>query len=186
MSRMGGRGGRVTGPAHEADSDEAAGRPPAAASSFEEFFRERHIRLVRAMYLMTGDVAEAEELAQEAFLKVWERWDRVRILENAEGYLFRTAMNAFRSRRRRAVTAARRLVGRAPRDPFVDVEERDAVARALGRLTPRQRAALVLTHMLEYPAEEAGRILGVKAVTVRVLASQGRAVLRGALEARDD
>jgi RNA polymerase sigma factor (sigma-70 family) len=109
---------------------------------------------------------------QEAFLKVWERWGRVSGLGDPTGYLYRTAMNAFRSRYRRAVLAARRVVGLAPAaDSFEAADERDRVARALGTLSPRQRAALVLTEMLSYGSQEAGQILGVKAVTARVLAS---------------
>lgn len=53
---------------------------------------------------------------------------------------------------------------------------------ALARLTPRQRAALVLTTMLGWPSEEAGRILHVRAATVRALANQGREALRQTME----
>src|SRR2546425_771675 len=79
---------------------------------------------------------EADELAQEAFLRLWERWDRVGALENPVGYLYRTAMNEFRSRMRRALAAARRVMPfRGAADEFAQVDERDAVARALGLLT---------------------------------------------------
>src|SRR5205823_12049424 len=77
-------------------------------SGFETFFQAEHGRLVRALYLVAGNAHEADELAQEAFLKVWERWNRVITMEDPVGYLYRTAMNAFRSRLRRAVVAARR------------------------------------------------------------------------------
>jgi len=156
-------------------------------SGFESFFQAEHERLVKALYLVTGSVQEADELAQEAFLKVWERWDRVRAMDSPAGYLYRTAMNAFRSRLRRAVVAARRSVGLGPgEDDFARVDERDAVARALGSLTRRQRAAIVLTEYLGYATDEAAEILGVKAVTVRVLASQGRATLRDVLGGTDE
>ena len=156
-------------------------------SGFEAFFRREHDRLVRALYLVTGDAHEADELAQEAFLKVWERWDRVGAMDDPVGYLYRTSMNAFRSRLRRAATALRRAVPSArPRDDFASVDERDAVRRALGTLTRRQRAAIVLTEYLGYGTDEAGAILGVKPVTVRVLASQGRAALRETLGAVDE
>ncbi|MDP9342698.1 MAG: sigma-70 family RNA polymerase sigma factor [Actinomycetota bacterium] len=169
-------GGRVTERATEA-----------ATRSFEDFFRAEHARLLRALFLVTGNEGEAEDLMQEAFLKMWERWDRVRHLDDPTGYLYRTAMNAFRSRYRRAARAARRVVGMARgADAFEAADERDLVARALATLTPRQRAALVLTEMVGYDSEEAGRALGVKAVTARVLASQARAALRQVLERSDD
>ena len=52
------------------------------------------------------------------------------------------------------------------------------VLRALATLSPRQRMGLVLTDLLGYPSEEAGRLMGVKPTTVRVLVSQGRSALR--------
>ena len=56
---------------------------------------------------MTGNRAEAEELMQDAFLSVWERWDRVSGMDDPIGYLYRTAMNLFRKRYRRAMLAVR-------------------------------------------------------------------------------
>jgi RNA polymerase sigma-70 factor (ECF subfamily) len=96
-------------------------------------------------------------------------------------------MNRFRSRLRRAARATRRVVGAAEGgDAFAAAEERDVVARALARLPERQRAAVVLTELLGYDSAEAGRILGVKDVTVRSLASQARAALRTELEDGDE
>jgi RNA polymerase sigma factor (sigma-70 family) len=160
---------------------------PAAGPSFEAFFEAEHARLLRALFLVTGNVQEAEELMQDAFVAVWERWDRVGSMEEPTGYLYRTAMNRFRSRLRRATRAARRVVGSAEGDDqFSAADERDALARGLAALPRRQRAAIVLTELLGYGSEEAGRILGVKDVTVRSLASQARAALRDHLEDRDE
>jgi RNA polymerase sigma factor (sigma-70 family) len=160
---------------------------PAPAPSFEAFFEAEHARLLRALYLVTGNVQEAEELMQDAFVAVWERWDRVGSMDEPTGYLYRTAMNRFRSRLRRAARAARRVVGSAEgADMFSAADERDALARGLAALPRRQRAAVVLTELLGYESEEAGRILGVKDVTVRSLASQARAALRNHLEDRDE
>lgn len=159
----------------------------ARAESFEAFFEAEHARLLRALYLVTGNVREAEELMQDAFLAVWERWDRVGQMDEPTGYLYRTAINRFRSRLRRATRAARRVVGSAEGiDEFGAADERDALARAVAALPRRQRAAIVLTEVLGYGTEEAGRILGVKDVTVRSLSSRGRAALRERLEDRDE
>jgi RNA polymerase sigma factor (sigma-70 family) len=115
---------------------------------------------------------------QDAFLKLWERWDRIHTIDDPVGYLFRVAMNGFRMRARRAKMAARRLVLLEPaRDPYDDIELRDDVRRMLG-LPHRQRAALVLTEIFGYSSEQAAQILGIRPTTVRVLASQGRAALR--------
>src|SRR6266508_948601 len=93
--------------------------------------------------------------------------------------LYFVALNGSRMRARAARRAARRLVGLAPSiDPFDEVNLREDVRQMLLELSPRQRAALVLLDMYGYGSEEAARILGVRASTVRALASQGRAVLR--------
>ena len=59
-----------------------------------------------------------------------------------------------------------------------DVDERDAISRLLAALTPRQRAALVLTTLLDYSSDEAGQILGMPGSSVRVLTTRARATLR--------
>lgn len=155
--------------------------------AFEAFFEAERARLLRALVVLTGNPEEAEELLQDAFIAVWERWDRVASMADPTGYLYRTAMNRHRSALRRATRAARRAVGLANGgDLFAEADERDAVARALATLTLRQRQAVVLTELLGYGSAEAGTAMGVRDVTVRRLAQDGRARLREALEADDD
>lgn len=158
-----------------------------SGDAFEVFFEAEHERLLRALFVVTGSAEEADELMQDAFVAVWERWDRVGTIRDPTGYLYRTAMNRFRSRLRAAKTAARRAIGVDLRpDLFEAVDERDLVVRALAGLSERQRAALVLTDLLDFDSEEAARVLGVKPSTVRALASQGRAALRKAAEQPDE
>jgi RNA polymerase sigma-70 factor (ECF subfamily) len=147
--------------------------------SFEDFFRAEHARLFGALCLVTGNRHEAEEIMQDAFLRLWERWDRVSGVDDPSAYLFRTAMNVFRNRYRRAALAVRRTVSLAPtEDALATVEERDVVVRALRDLTPDQRAAVVLTGYVGLTSEEAGRALGMRAGTVRTLATRARAAIR--------
>jgi RNA polymerase sigma-70 factor (ECF subfamily) len=156
------------------------------SQSFETFYDAESRTLFRRLWLVTGDRAEAEELMQDAFLKVWERWEQVGAMEDPVGYLYRTAMNLFRKRYRRAVLAIRRSLGFAPtRDDFADADDREDVRRVLSTLPSRQRAALVLTEMLGFSPNEAGRALGVRASTVRSLSRQGRESFRNAMEVDD-
>ena len=156
--------------------------------SFEVFFERERDGLFGALVLIAGNRYEAEEIVQDAFLAIWERWGRVQGLDAPTGYLYRTAMNVFRKRRRRAAMALRRLAGTAlePTDAFAEVDRRRTVAEALATLSPRQRAALVLTDLLEFTSEEAGRMLGIRPATVRVLASQGIAALKTTMERSDE
>ncbi|HVM12024.1 MAG TPA: sigma-70 family RNA polymerase sigma factor [Actinomycetota bacterium] len=147
--------------------------------SFEEFFGSERDELFATLCLVTRDRHEAEELTQEAFVRVLERWERVSGLENPRGYLYRTAMNVFRSRYRRTLVAAKRALRITPPDDgIVEVEERDTAMRALAPLSPRQRAAVVLTDLLGFPSDEAARMLGIRASTLRMHASRAHAALR--------
>jgi RNA polymerase sigma-70 factor (ECF subfamily) len=132
---------------------------------------------------MTGNRHEAEEIMQDAFLRLWERWDRVSTMDQPVGFLYRTAMNLYRKRLRRAAVAMRKATNLLPKDDALAiVETRDQAARLLRTLTPREREALVLTAYLGYSTEEAGRLLGIKANTVRVLTTRARASLKQTVE----
>lgn len=61
---------------------------PVGPPSFEELFLDVHDRLYRALYFITGSSADAEELKQDAFLKLWERWDQLDTIEDPVAYLF--------------------------------------------------------------------------------------------------
>jgi RNA polymerase sigma-70 factor, ECF subfamily len=148
-------------------------------ASFEVFFRAEHARLYRALGMIVGNRDEAEEIAQDAFLRLWERWNRVSTMEVPTAYLFQVAMNVFRSRYRSTVRAMRRTLAQKPEeDAFAVIEDRDVVVRLLRSLTPEQRAVVVLTNLVGYSSEEAGRLLKMRAGTVRALSTRARAAMR--------
>jgi RNA polymerase sigma factor (sigma-70 family) len=167
----------------EAPEDSGADLVP----TFEEFFGAQHVTLYRALWLATGNTHEAEEIMQDAFLKLWERWERIAALDDPVGYLYRTAMNVLRSRRRRAAVALRKAIGHIPADDgLAAVEGRDAVVRVVSSLTPRQRAVVVLTGVLGLTSAEAGELLGISPSTVRVLGARARTALKEQLGGGDD
>lgn len=157
-----------------------------AWARFDTFFEEEHERLFKALYFVTGNRQDAEELMQDAFLKLWERWDQIHRINDPTAYLFRVALNGFRMRRRRAAMAIRKVIP-APesRDGFREAEMRADVRHLLLQVTPRQRAALLLVDLLGYSSEQAARILRVRPSTVRALATQGRRALRATEGAKD-
>jgi RNA polymerase sigma-70 factor (ECF subfamily) len=149
---------------------------------FGEFFVREQARLFHALIVVTRSVEEAEELTQEAFVRLWEHWNRVSIMNDPVGYLYRTALNAHFQARRRAMRAVRAALHiRVGRDPIQEVETRDVLQRALLELPRRQRAALVLTELLGYDSSHAGAILGILPGTVRTLVSKARAKLAWSL-----
>ena len=157
-----------------------------SSRTFEAFYEAEGRTLCRRLWLVTGNRGEAEELMQDAFLGVWQRWDRVGAMDDPVGYLYRTAMNLFRKRHRRAMLAVRRTVGLAPsNDDFSDADDRQDVRNVLAAVPPRQRAALVLTEILGFTSMEAGDALGVTDATVRSLTRHGREAFRKVVEVHD-
>jgi RNA polymerase sigma factor (sigma-70 family) len=156
------------------------------ARTFEAFYQAEARTLFRRLWLVTGNRAEAEELMQDAFLSVWQRWGDVREMDDPVGYLYRTAMNLFRKRYRRATLAVRRTVGLASSsDDFADADDRETVRHVLAALPPRPRAALVLTELLGFTTKEAGDALGVTDATIRSLTRHGRDAFRKVMEVED-
>ena len=157
-----------------------------AVLRFEEFFQAEHVRLARALFLLTGSAAEADELTQEAMVRVYERWDRVRQMDSPQGYLFRTAMNLYRSRLRGLASRARHILQPAPSpDPAEVVQSRDSLSRALASLPTGEREAVVLVEWLGMDQEEAATALGIKHGSVRARLSRAKADLRRMLEDED-
>jgi RNA polymerase sigma-70 factor, ECF subfamily len=150
-----------------------------ADTSFEDFFQREKADLYGVLCIVTRNRHEAEELTQDAFVRILERWDRVGAMDDPRAYLYRTAMNTFRSGYRRTGLAARRVLGVSrPDDAMAEVDALDLAMRALVTLSPRQRAAVVLTDLLDFPSEQAARMLGIRASTVRMHVSRAHAALK--------
>lgn len=155
--------------------------------AFEEFFHAHYERLLRTMYLSTGDRHEAEDLAQDAFVRVYERWEHVREVDDPPGYLYRVALNARRSRLRRLAVAARKAVRPEPPPDHPEAAgERDAVRRALLSLPAGQREVVVLIEWLGLTDREAAGILGVSPGAVRTRLHRARSALRDSLRGEID
>lgn len=156
--------------------------------SFEEFFQAEYPSLLRAMFLVIGDRHEAEEIVQDAFVRACERWELVRGAGNRAGYVYRMALNGYRSKLRRMARGARKALLKPvePPDLFGAVDDRDAIGRALTELSSGQREALVLVEWLGMTDDEVGALLGVSPITVRVRIHRARAILRPLLERGDE
>ena len=153
-----------------------------APPDFEDFFRSERVGLYGSIVMVTRSASESEEVVQEAFVRVWERWELVSVHPDPKGYLYRTAFNLVRQRRRSLRRAANKLAAASPPpDPFERAEHLTDIGAVLGRLTRRQRIAVVLVDLLDFDSRQAARLMGTRPGTVRSLASQGRAVLREAM-----
>lgn len=144
---------------------------------FDALYQRHFARLVTALRWAGAAPRDAEDLAQEAFVRTLLRWDRV---HDPAAYAFRTGFRLLvRTRRRTALTGRNRpAFRRADEPPCEDaVQHRSAVDDALARLTPRQRECAVLHHYLGRPTDEVASILGIRAATVRVHLHEARRTL---------
>lgn len=149
---------------------------------FVEYVRARQHTLLRAAYLVCGDVGLAEDLVRRALTRLARHWERVR--EEApdvyvRGILYRDAVASWGGRRPEAVAPVPdELLDRWDAD---EVERRREVLAALDTLTPRQRATIVLRWFDERSERDTAEILGCSPATVRSEAHDGLAALRTAL-----
>jgi RNA polymerase sigma factor (sigma-70 family) len=149
---------------------------------FEEFFHGNYAGLVRALYLLTANQREAEELAQETMVRVYARWDRVRAMESPGGYAYSVAVNLNRQRLRHLTVRARRLFAMRSRvEPEQPPDLRRELADAIGSLSRGQREAFMLVEWLGFSAEEAGRLLRIASASVRARIHRAKAALRDRL-----
>ena len=152
----------------------------ASGATFEAFFEAEHRQLFRSLVLITGERQEADDVAQEAMVRILERWDRVERMDDPRAYLYRTALNLNRNRHR--WTVRRRNRSTDSRDVLPDaadaVATRVDVQSALEGLTSEQRIAVVLVDFLGFDSEGAGRVLDLNADAVRARVHRGRSALR--------
>jgi RNA polymerase sigma-70 factor (sigma-E family) len=139
---------------------------------------------VRLAYLLTGDRALAEDLAQEAFVRMFGRFRDLRRPEAFRAYLRRTVVNLSRSHFRRA-RVERAFLARTASEPVAagpEPEPRSELWEALGTLTPRQRAAIVLRYYEDLSEAQTADVLRCPVGTVKSLVSRGMERLRRELE----
>lgn len=158
------------------------------APSFEAWARASGAQLRRAALLLTGNVHDADDLVQDALVRVFAKWRRVRDMENRDGYARRVLVNRHLSIGRRLQRFKARQDLLVAGDP-VAADARDAVPiaradlrRALLTLGPKQRAVVVLRYYLDLPDAEVAEILGCSQSTVRSQAHRALAALRQSVE----
>ena len=159
----------------------------ADAAEFARFFRQEFPRVVRTVFLIIADRGRAEEIAQDAFLKLFHHWPTVSRYEQPDAWVRRVAIRmggrlARREGMRRLIEGRFRSDLMTPPPP----EPGDDVHRAIRDLPPRQRAAVVLFYFEDRPVAEIAEILGCKPATARVHLHKARQRLAGVLREEVD
>jgi len=158
--------------AHEARLELVKNEAPMWSPELVALYRQQYAPLVRLAYGMLGRRTEAEEVVQDAVLRLRDRWDQ---LDNPAAYLQRSVVNGCISIIRR-----RGVAERVPADPPpADVPDRLVELRdVLLRLPERQRAAIVLRHVAGLDDVEIAEVLGLRRSTVRSLVARGLAAMQ--------
>ena len=160
-----------------------------ADAALVTLYREHATRLVGMLTVYVGSQAAAEDLAQEAFLRTYRSWGRVRDADRAASYLYRTAFNLARSGFRHRLVVRRHRPDPVPdmRTAADDVVLRDdqrAVIEALRALPDRQRECLVLRFYAELTESEIASTLAISPNSVKTHVRRGLAALEARLEER--
>src|SRR5262245_6960435 len=151
-------------------SDDSAARDKGTlvADDYETFYAAAYRRVLRQLVLVTGELAEAEDVVQEAFARAAVRWERLCAYDAPEAWVRRVALNLAAQSARRLRRQARALLRLGPPAPVPEVEPGELdLARALGALSLRQRQVVVLHHLAGLPVDEVARELRLPSGTVK-------------------
>ena len=159
----------------------------ATASSVAELYEGTYARLVGVLTLACGSRGEAEEVVQDAFVRLLPRWPSVSRYEDPEAWVRGVAFRLARSRWRRRVSAAKALprLG-APESVPGPTGDAVDVARVLAALPHKHREVLVLHHALGLPVEQIARDLDLPVGTVKSRLARARAAAAAAGGDLDD
>ena len=154
-------------------------RQPVAllAESFEDVFRRESLGMIRLAYLMIGSAPLAEEVVQDAFARLLERWEAI---EQPAAYLRTCVVNACRNAHRRRALECKHAALSAV--PVAGVLRADHLQDALVALPVKRRATIILRYYHDLSEAEIAEALGVRPETVKSLVSRGLAQLREVVE----
>ena len=167
------------------EMSEAAKPTPAALEQQNRFVEENLRRIFRQIYHMVGNVADAQDLTQEAFIKALQRSDQLKDGDKATHWLSRiattTALDFLRRHGRYTfceIDEAPEYECESPEELLLRGEQREYLEESLCVLTPRERAALMLRDVEDLPADEVARQLDCSKATVRSHIANARTKIR--------
>jgi RNA polymerase sigma-70 factor (ECF subfamily) len=163
--------------------------------AFEEFVEHFRSKIFQYSWLMCGQREDAEEIAQETLLRVFESFSQLREPERVRSWIFRIAKNACLMKRRKSIFAPAQELslddamaemgdGASPADHnLIQSELRDALHRAVAELPETYRAVVLLRDLEELSTEETAHILDITTDAVKTRLHRGRVALRQKLNA---
>jgi RNA polymerase sigma-70 factor, ECF subfamily len=148
------------------------------AAEFDAFYAATSRRLLHQMYAMTGNLADAQELVQEAYARAWQRWSTVSTYDDPQAWVRTVAWRLAASRWRRAKTAVAALARHGAPEPVAEPSiDNVALVAALRQIPEAQRRAIVLHHLCGLSVTEVAHETSSPEGTVKARLSRGRAAL---------
>jgi len=154
--------------------------------AFELLVRANYDRLFAVARRMTADTSDAEDATQTAFLRAWREIPKLRDPDRYDGWQLRLLVHAcydLLRRRRRIMRPTLRAIPELAPAPDAAFIERDRLANAFARLSPEQRAVVVLHFYRDLAAPEIAEVLGIPVGTVNSRLHYGTRAMRAVLEA---
>jgi RNA polymerase sigma-70 factor (sigma-E family) len=162
-----------------------------SANVMVEVYRGQYPSLVRLAAMLLDESHAAEDVVQDAYVKVAARHYRLRDPEKAVAYLRQAVVNLARNSLRRRLLARRHAVQNitdvaSAEDTAIDGFQRQVVVRALRVLSRRHREVLVLRYYLDCSVEETAELLGLSAGAVKAYTSRGFQQLKALIEKEEE
>jgi RNA polymerase sigma-70 factor, ECF subfamily len=163
-----------------------------ATAELDDLFRMQHARVLRAAYRITGSLSDAEDVAQNVFLRIAQQGVCRSAIENPDSYVYRAAINGaldlLRKRQRESavpIDDTELLSGSIPIDRATEAREMVELLRAsLVRLSPRAAEMFVLRYVEDRDPAEIARLMDTSRAVVAVMLHRTRARLRHEFQAR--
>jgi RNA polymerase sigma-70 factor (sigma-E family) len=173
-------------PSLAAVPDEATGPDVDRDAVLTELYTAHYRKLVRLAMMLLDDVGRAEEVVQDAYVKMHRSWRRIREPKAAEAYLRVTVVNLARSRLRRRLVAQKHAPKPMPDAPSaeygaLEILERERVTSVLRSLPQRQRECLMLRYYADLTETQIAATLGITAGAVKTHCFRGMATMRARL-----
>jgi RNA polymerase sigma-70 factor (sigma-E family) len=175
--------------ARAVETGEAAAAGRIEDQAFREYVRARRPALLRTAYLLTGNLADAEDLVQAALAKTYLAWNRIEDRSAVDSYVRRAMVNTQISwwrKRRLEEFPTDEIPDQVVADYPVSTDMRESLRRAIDRLPQRMRAAVMLRYYEDMTEAEVAEVLGVSLGTVKSTVSRAVAKLRTDVELQPD
>ncbi|RRR99232.1 sigma-70 family RNA polymerase sigma factor [Glycomyces terrestris] len=180
-------GHELQGPLNALVSPTCAGADVRTEAEFTDLYESHFSELAAQVCAYLGDATEAQDLVQEAFLRAWQRWDKVGGYEEPVAWVRRVAWNLATSRHRRNQVARRFLQkSQAPEAAPAASPDHVALVAALKQVPAKRRQALVMHYMADMTISAIAKETGAREGTVKSWLHRGRKELAAILTDPND